>query len=241
MKSNTEDQLRPLECSIGYQFKNRDLLVEALTHKSFVNEVEGRTDKDNQRLEFFGDAVIGLFVSAELLERFPLIGEGKLSKIRASLVDEETLAGLAKSIMLGSFLRLGRGEEKTGGRDKRSVLADAYEALVAAVYLDGGLPAAQHMIEKDFRPLLEESVDRVGGKDYKTQFQELAQELCGIPPRYLLEETTGPPHDRRFTVAVFVGDSGMGKGVGKSKKEAEQAAAREGLTRLRMEYPAKVQ
>jgi len=240
MKSNEEDQLQSLECSIGYQFKNRDLLVEALTHKSFVNEVEGRTDKDNQRLEFFGDAVIGLVVSAELLERFPQVGEGKLSKIRASLVDEETLACLAKKIMLGAYLRLGRGEEKTGGRDKRSVLADAYEALVAAVYLDGGLPAAQRLLEKDFWQLLEESVDRIGGKDYKTQFQELAQEVYGILPRYLMEDATGPPHDRRFTVVAFVGDSDMGKGVGKSKKEAEQAAAMEGLARLRMECPAKV-
>jgi ribonuclease III len=238
MKSE-EDRLRPLECSIEYQFKNRDLLVEALTHKSFVNEVEGRSDKDNQRLEFFGDAVIGLVVSAELLERFPDIAEGKLSKLRASLVDEETLAQLANNIRLGTYLRFGRGEEKTGGRDKRSVLADAYEALVAAIYLDGGLPAAQRMIEKDFRLLLEQSTDRIGGKDYKTQFQELAQERYGIPPRYLLMDTAGPPHDRIFTVAVLVGDSGMGQGVGKSKKEAEQAAAKEALERLRVENFAK--
>jgi ribonuclease-3 len=239
MKVNEDDMLRELECAIGYRFKNRELLFEALTHKSFVNEAEGRQDKDNQRLEFFGDAVIGLFVSAELLERFPNVDEGKLSKIRASLVDEETLGRLAKNIMLGKHLRLGRGEEKTGGRDKQSVLADAYEALVAAVYLDGGLDAAQRMVENQFRPLLDESTDRIGGKDYKTQFQELVQELHGIPPRYLLEDTSGPPHDRLFTVATFVGDGCMGKGVGKSKKEAEQAAAREGLARLRMEYPTK--
>jgi ribonuclease-3 len=239
MKVNEDEMLHILECTIDYRFKKRELLLEALTHKSFVNEAEGRQDKDNQRLEFFGDAVIGLFVSAELLERFPTVGEGKLSKIRASLVDEETLARLAKSIMLGKHLRLGRGEEKTGGRDKQSVLADAYEALVAAVYLDGGLDAAQRMVENQFRPLLDESTDRVGGKDYKTQFQELVQELHGIPPRYLLEDTSGPPHDRLFTVATFVGDGCMGKGVGRSKKEAEQAAAREGLARLRMEYPDK--
>ncbi len=240
MKSKEDNMYYALEGAIGYRFRNRELLFEALTHKSFVNEAEGRQEKDNQRLEFFGDAVIGLFVSAELLERFPTVGEGKLSKIRASLVDEETLAGLARRVMLGTYLRFGRGEEKSGGRDKQSVLADAYEALVAAVYLDGGLPAAQSMVERDFRPLLDESTERVSGKDYKTQFQELAQELSGIPPRYLLEDTSGPPHERLFTVAAFVGDGYMGKGAGKSKKEAEQAAAREGLAKLRMKHPPKV-
>ncbi|MEI8355908.1 MAG: putative dsRNA-binding protein, partial [Deltaproteobacteria bacterium] len=142
--------------------------------------------------------------------------------------------------MLGRYLRLGRGEEKTGGRDKQSVLADAYEALVAAVYLDGGLPAAESMVARDFRPLLDESTERLSGKDYKTQFQELAQELSGFPPRYLLEETSGPPHERLFTVAAFVSDACMGKGAGRSKKEAEQAAAREGLVNLRIVHPPQV-
>jgi ribonuclease-3 len=240
IKSKEDNLYAALEGAIGYQFGNRELLFEALTHKSFVNEAEDKRGKDNQRLEFFGDSVIGLFVSAELLQRFPDVAEGKLSKIRASLVDEETLAGLARRVLLGRYLRLGRGEEKTGGREKQSVLADAYEALVAAVYLDGGLHAAQGMVERDFRPLLDESTERVSGKDYKTRFQELVQGLSGVPPRYILEDTSGPPHERLFTVSAFVGDDCMGRGEGKSKKEAEQAAAREGLAKLRVESPSRV-
>jgi ribonuclease-3 len=238
MASANNDQLLELENALGYRFANRDFLLEALTHKSFVHESGEESDRDNQRLEFFGDAVIGFFVSAKLLERFPEVREGRLSKIRASLVNEKTLAHLAGSIMLGRYLRLGRGEEKTGGREKHSVLADAYEALVAAVYLDGGQDAAGRLVEKHFGPLMAQNADKFGGKDYKTRLQEVVQEMYGNPPRYSLESESGPPHERIFAVAVSAGDKHLGKGIGKSKKEAEQSAAREALAALAMEMTA---
>jgi len=237
MMTTKKNSLSELERAIGYRFTSKELLLEAVTHKSFVHESGDGKDKDNQRLEFFGDAVLGFFVSAKLLKSFPESGEGELSKVRASLVNEKTLAQLAGDIVLGQFLRLGRGEEKTGGREKNSVLADAYEALVAAVYLDGGAAAAEELLEKHFGPLISENSGRLGGKDYKTRLQEIIQEIHGKPPRYLLENEAGPPHDRVFTVAVFAGDTCMGKGLGKSKKEAEQAAAREAVAGLSVENP----
>jgi ribonuclease-3 len=237
MIMTNQNSLSELERSIGYRFGKKELLLEAVTHKSFVHESGDGNDRDNQRLEFFGDAVLGFFVSAKLLERFPGWGEGELSKVRASLVNEKTLAQLAGEIVLGKFLRLGRGEEKTGGREKNSVLADAYEALVAAVYLDGGAAAAEGLVEKHFGPLMSEASGRFGGKDYKTRLQEIIQEIQGKPPRYVLENESGPPHDRVFTVAVFAGEECMGKGLGKSKKQAEQAAAREALAALSVTNP----
>jgi ribonuclease-3 len=237
MVTTNQNSLPELERAIGYRFGKKELLLEAVTHKSFVHESGDGGDRDNQRLEFFGDAVLGFFVSAKLLERFPESGEGELSKVRASLVNEKTLAQLAGGIVLGKFLRLGRGEEKTGGREKNSVLADAYEALVAAVYLDGGADAAEELVEKHFGPLMSENSGRFGAKDFKTRLQEIIQEIQGKPPRYVLENETGPPHDRVFKVAVFAGDKCMGKGSGKSKKEAEQAAAREAVAGLSVKNP----
>jgi ribonuclease-3 len=237
MTMTNQNSLSELERSIDYRFGKKELLLEAVTHKSFVHESGDVKDRDNQRLEFFGDAVLGFLVSAKLFERFPESGEGELSKVRASLVNEKTLARLAGGIALGKFLRLGRGEEKTGGREKNSVLADAYEALVAAVYLDGGAGVADELVEKHFGPLMSENSGRFGGKDYKTRLQEIVQEIQGKPPRYVLENESGPPHDRVFTVAVFAGEKCIGKGLGKSKKEAEQAAAREAVTRLRVTNP----
>ncbi len=232
-----DNTVSELERTIGYRFQNTELLLEALTHKSFVHESGEERDRDNQRLEFFGDAVLGFFVSAKLLELFPEVREGKLSKIRASLVNEKTLAHLAGCIGLGRFLRLGRGEEKTGGREKHSVLADAYEALIAALYLDGGTDAACRLVEMHFGPLMTENAERFGGKDYKTQLQEIVQEMYGKPPCYHLESEAGPPHERIFSVLVSAGEEQLGKGVGKSKKEAEQCAAHEALERLVVAKP----
>ena len=232
MKIVNDNHIPEVEDSIGYRFGKKELLVEALTHSSFVNESADVGVRDNQRLEFFGDAVLGFFISWKLLELFPAAGEGNLSRIRASLVNEKTLANLADCIHLGRYLRLGRGEEKTGGRKKHSLLADAYEALVAAVYLDGGASAAQSLVERHFEPLMRQSSETISGRDYKTRLQEAMQEMHGKPPRYVLESESGPPHDRIFTVAVFADDMCRGKGTGKSKKEAEQAAAREALDGL---------
>ncbi len=237
-RNNIPNAFSDLEKAIGYRFVNGDFLLEALTHRSYVHESGDSRDKDNQRLEFFGDAVIGFHVSAKLLDMFPEAGEGELSKIRAFLVSEKCLARLARAIDLGKYLRLGRGEEKTGGREKSSVLADAYEAVVAAVYLDGGAVAARELVERDFGPMLADGAELYPAKDYKTRLQETVQEMFGSPPRYVLESQAGPPHDRIFSVAVLAGEKRIGEGTGKSKKEAEQAAARVALAFLRAETTA---
>jgi ribonuclease III len=232
MESDKTRMFAQLEEALGHIFSNEDLLVEALTHRSFVNEARGATIADNQRFEFLGDAVLGLIVGGRLLTLFPGSCEGDLSRSRASLVDESTLAGLAEKLDLGSFLLLGRGEEKTGGRKKRSILADAFEAVTAAVYLDGGLAAAEGFIDRIFGPLLASGGVTVGERDSKTRFQEISQARYGMVPIYLLESVSGPDHEHLFTVAVRVGDKVFGRGIGKSKKEAEQEAASAALARF---------
>lgn len=229
MKNRKQANFDTLETSLDYSFGNKALLFEALTHRSYVNESRERGLKDNQRLEFFGDSVLGLLVSRRLMELLPGSGEGNLSRIRASMVDEDTLAGLAGEIRLGEYLRLGRGEDKTGGRSKKSILADAFEALTAAVYLDGGFDAAASFVDSFFGPLFERCLGDAVGRDYKTRLQELSQSLFGITPAYVHEEAAGPDHDRVFTATVRVGEESFGTGTGKSKKEAEQEAAREGI------------
>jgi ribonuclease-3 len=231
------DILSELERAIGYAFSNRRLLYEALTHRSFVNETGDKSAKDNERLEFFGDAVIDFFLSDQLFERFPDSREGELTRIRASLVDEESMAQLAARIDLGRYLRLGRGEIKSGGRGKKSILADAYEALVAAVYLDGGAEQVKRIVEAHFSPLMERHAAGTVSRDYKTEFQQMAQGKLGAAPKYVLKETAGPDHERFFTVETFVGKECLGEGSGRSKKEAEQAAARKGLARLKTAAP----
>lgn len=217
---------------INYVFTDKSLLIEALTHPSFVNESGGTVRRDNQRLEFLGDAVVGLVLSHELFNRFPDSREGELTKMRASLVDEASLAILAKAIDLGAQLWLGRGEEKSGGRNKPSLLADAYEALLAAVYLDGGIEPATAIIKNHFAPLMEKGNIRTSGRDFKTEFQELAHQVRALAPRYVLQGVSGPDHQRIFSVAAFIGEELMGEGLAKSKKEAEQAAARQGIAAL---------
>lgn len=232
MDNQHNDILAELESAIDYRFANRALLDEAVTHRSFFNEAADRKVKDNERLEFFGDAVIDFFLSRTLLDRFPHSREGDLTRIRASLVGEENLGNLARRIGLGRYLRLGRGEEKSGGREKRSILADAYEALIAAVYLDGGASPVQRLVAAHFGPLLETGALPAIGRDCKTEFQELAQSLYCAVPRYVHNEPEGPDHARLFSVRVFVGEECLGEGVGTTKKEAEQEAARAGLERL---------
>jgi ribonuclease III len=222
MNNRDDDSFASLEEKLGYRFCDRSLLEEALTHRTFVNEAGG---KDNQRLEFFGDAVLDFLLSDMLLVQFPTSREGELTRIRAALVDETSLATIAAALDLGSFLRLGRGEEKGGGREKRSLLADAFEAVLAALYLDGGIDAARSVVSHQFKPLFG-SAEVLGGRDFKTDLQERARLVRGELPRYQLKEVTGPDHDRRFTVQIFLGDELMGEGTGRSKKEAEQAAAR---------------
>jgi ribonuclease-3 len=240
MHAQREKMLEGLESTIGYRFNNRQLLAEALTHRSFINEAREPGLRDNQRLEFFGDAVLSLLISSRLLDLFPASCEGNLSKARAALVDEATLANLAEGICLGECLSLGRGEEKTGGRKKKSVLADAFEALVAAVYLDGGIDGAKLLVDRFFGPLMESGKIHGVARDHKTRFQELSQALYGIVPLYRVENISGPDHDRLFTVVACVGQKSFGKGSGRTKKEAEQSAAREALAGIEREKAVEI-
>ena len=227
--TKANDSLTQIERALGYGFRDRALLEEALTHRTFVNEAGG--GKDNQRLEFFGDSVLDFLLSDLLLVRFPTSREGELTRIRAALVDEGSLARIASGLDLGSSLRLGRGEEKGGGREKRSLLADAFEALLAALYLDGGIEEARRVVQEQFAPLLETG-DGLAGRDFKTSLQERARLERGQLPRYQLKQVSGPDHDRHFTVEIYLGDDLMGEGEGRTKKEAEQAAAGAAWARL---------
>jgi ribonuclease-3 len=228
---NQDSPYGGLEKSVGYCFRDHSLLKEALTHRSRANEVSGGLP-DNQRLEFLGDSILGFLVGRELFLRHPDWKEGELSRLRSALVDEGNLARLARTLELGSFLDLGKGEEASGGREKKSLLADAYEALVAAIYLDGGMQSVQRVVKSQFGPLLEASAPAGLTRDYKTELQEFTQSSLGTMPRYELLESVGPDHDRTYRVAVMVQDVVAGEGDGRSKKAAQQAAAREALTKL---------
>lgn len=218
----TKDPERRLLNAVAYKFRDRHLLLEALTHRSFVNEAEGPDTRDNERFEFLGDAVLDLVVSTELMERFPKAREGELSRMRAAIVHEAGLAALARRIHLGSALRLGRGEERSGGRERDSILSDAFEALVAAVYLDGGYERAAEVL----RPLLDlEAGLRLAATDPKTELQQRYQAGRKLTPRYRLVGAEGPEHDKRFVVEVLVDEAVVGTGEGRSKKQAEQRAA----------------
>lgn len=231
MQNDSENRYALLEERVGYIFKKRQLLAEALTHPSYANEAKGGAE-DNQRLEFFGDAIVSFFISNQLYLSFPEAREGELTKLRAAIVDEAALARVALALDLGSFLSLGRGEERSGGREKSSVLADALEALVAAVYLDGGVTAARKVVSKLFAPsLVDASINR-GQLDYKTELQELVQSRFSSPPQYMQRSIEGPDHSRSYTYEVIVNGAVAGVGSGGSKKSAQQAAAREALAAL---------
>jgi ribonuclease-3 len=218
-----------LERALGVRFRDPDLLKVSLTHRSFAFEqASGIT---NERLEFLGDAVLGLVVTDLAYRRFPHLAEGELAKLRAATVNMVTLAEIARALRLGEELLLGRGEELSGGRDKTSILADAMEAVLGAIYVDRGLGQASDVIERLFWPRMAAYARGEGGRDYKTGLQELAAQDIGSIPQYrVLEE--GPDHDKRFTATVFLGGEPYGSGRGRSKKEAEQEAAREAFDRL---------
>lgn len=206
-----------------------DLLERALTHRSFAYENGGLPT--NERLEFLGDSVLGLVITEALYRRHPDLPEGQLAKLRASVVNMRALADVARSIDIGAHVRLGRGEETTGGRDKSSILADTFEALVGAVYLEHGLDGAVLVLHKLFDPLLTEAASRGAGLDWKTSLQELtAAELLGVP-EYVVNES-GPDHMKTFTAVVKVGGVEYGAGEGRSKKEAEQYAAEAAWTKI---------
>lgn len=224
--------LSELEEAIGYRFANRRLLSEAFIHSSYTAVATRRGIPDNQRLKFFGDSVLGFLLTSWLLELLPKSGEGELSRRKASLLNTATLAELARQLNLGRYLLLSYGEEKTGGRLKKTVLAAAFEALVAAVYLDGGNSSADNFVKRLFVPFLAGKAHGTDREDYKTRLQELAHSLRCMPPFYILDKITGPDHNLCFSVTVMFGDECFAKGSGKTRQEAEQQAAREGLVLL---------
>jgi ribonuclease III len=207
----------------------------ALTHRSYAFERE--LAETNERLEFLGDAVLGLVVTDLAYRRFPDLPEGELAKLRAATVNMITLADVARDLGLGEEVLLGKGEEQSGGRDKTSILADAMEAVLGAVYLDRGLDAARQLIERLFWPRMAAYVRGEGDRDYKTGLQELAAQDRGLVPQYRVSEQ-GPDHAKEFTATVFLEGQQYGSGSGRSKKEAEQRAARQAYTRLLSEEPA---
>jgi ribonuclease III len=220
-----------IEYRAGYRFRNRAILAEALTHRSYVNESPAGT-ADNERLEFLGDAVLGFVVSSLLMERYPRLREGELSRLRASLVGEVALSRISVEVGLGDALILGKGEEKTGGRSRPSILAGVFEAVVAALYLDGGIDVAARFIRQIFEPLVEETGSRLS-RDRKTELQELVQATTGTVPRYAVTDVTGPEHEPQYTVSVSVDGELVASGVGRNRKAAEQEAAKDALERLR--------
>jgi ribonuclease-3 len=228
--------LDALQSALNYQFRNSRLLEEALTHKSFVNEQRTAAASDNERLEFLGDAVLSLVVSEQLATLLPQSPEGALSKHKARLVSESMLAGVAKRLKLGSYLRLGRGEELSKGREKESLLADAVEAVIAAVHLDGGLEASRRVVARLFMQEFSQVASqrhRPGEDDYKTQVQEWCQRRFDSLPSYAVVRESGPDHDKVFEVEVSVNGEVVGRGTGRSKKEAEQSAAKQALLEAR--------
>jgi ribonuclease III len=221
-----------LEQQIQYFFKNKDFLVESLQHSSWVNENPEKNLRDNERLEFLGDAVVNLVVATCLMDKFPDLNEGDLSRIRANLVNETQLADLARNLGLGPFLLLGKGELLTNGREKNSILADAFEAVMAAVYLDGGFDAAFGVVKKCFDPLLIDAVSPKSNLDFKSRLQEIVQTRQTEMPEYKIFKENGPDHDKTFHVKIEVFNI-VAVGVGKSKKMAEQDAARAALELLK--------
>lgn len=224
---NYEKNLEDFEKKINYTFKEKNLLFVALSHSSFANE-KRKLRHSNERLEFLGDSVLSIVVSQYLFEHFTHLPEGELTKIRASLVCEKSLYEFAKEIDLGEHLFLGKGEENTGGRERTSILADAFEAVIAAVFLDGGLEAAKKHILR-FIPKDIDSRKSVSFSDHKTILQEIIQKNPEEKVEYKLVGQSGPDHNKAFKVQVCLNSNVIGTGIGKSKKEAEQMAAKEAL------------
>ena len=223
-----------IEQNLHYRFNAKSLLEEALRHSSFVNEQADPDLRDNERLEFLGDAVLNLIIGHILMQRYPDLKEGDLSRTRANLVNESKLAKIARSINLGSNILLGKGEIQTKGSEKNSILADTFEAIIAAIYLDGGFNAAFRIIEANFLPFLDRHLPADNHHDYKSKLQEVAQEQQGTIPQYTVIREEGPDHDKTFWIALKVFDI-EAHGSGKSKKMAEQDAARKALEILNKE------
>jgi ribonuclease III len=226
------DEFDELQARIGYRFRDRGLLEHALTHKSRAAEDASGGVADNESLEFLGDAVLGLVVVDALFRQYPHYSEGQKSKIKAAVVSTQSLARHAEEMRLGDHLILGRGEEKTGGRFKQALLADAYEALIAAIYLDGGIEAAAAFLKRELKDAIDAGSAQTFARDYKSALQERLQALGRGLPEYRIAGEAGPDHRKLFSIEVVVHGDVLGAATGKAKKEAEQEAARLALEKL---------
>lgn len=218
----------------NYSFVNKKLLKLALTHSSYANEMKRNNYENNERLEFLGDAVLDMVVSEYMYSKFPYMLEGELTKLRAAVVCEASLAGLARNISLGNYLLLGKGEESTGGRNRDSILADTYEAVIGAITMDGGVEQASKYILNFLVPELEKTKNNFHTLDCKTHLQEVIQKTSKMPLNYRIVDEHGPDHNKIFVAEVSHGTKVLGKGQGKSKKEAEQIAAHDALKNMKI-------
>lgn len=217
-----------LETKLNYKFKNIGLLENALVHSSYANEMKGAMHS-NERLEFLGDSVLSIIVSEHIYKKYPDMPEGELTRLRASLVCEKSLCAFSRELCIGDYLKLGKGEDKNGGRERDSILADAFEAVLAAIYLDVGMDAARKHVTATVLRDLKHHCDEDAFKDYKTNLQEIIQRNPEENVTYVLISESGPDHDKSFTVEVRLNSNTIGSGVGKSKKQAEQMAAKQAL------------
>lgn len=232
-RSGQNPDLAGLEENLGYSFRDRGLLLEALTHKSFYHENRDRASSYNERLEFLGDSVIGLIIVESLFHLRPRHSESILAKMKSYLVCESVLAEIAGTVSLRDYVLLGKGEESSGGREKKSILSDALEAVVGAVYLDAGYEKTRGIVLDFFRTKMEKAVETGEFFDYKTELQEKTQFLCGALPEYRVVKQQGKEHKRIFTVAVYLDGKELGLASGGRKKEAEARAAKKALEKLR--------
>jgi len=217
---------------IGYVFVNYSIFQESLTHKSYSNEQNGRVVPHNERLEFLGDAILDMIISHKIFVDYADLPEGELTRIRAEVVSEVGLARVGRRLEISECLRLGRGELRTGGRDKDSLIANVLEALIGAVYCDGGFEPVQQMVLRLFETSIDQAFQSKSGIDFKTRLQELMQARFGSPPEYRLAHAEGPDHHRRYTIEVWHAGHSIGQGSGRSKKVAAQQAALQALAAL---------
>lgn len=225
MSNDPISNLTPFQEHIGYHFRDQGLFLRALTHPSYVNEHSEDEIGDNQRLEFLGDAVLDFVAGAWVYRHYPEFDEGRMTRLRASLVRTETLAQFARQVGIGEVLRLGHGEEEAGGRERDANLCDAFEAVTGALYLDGGLAAAEAFIEPLIGPVAETTLDAEADLDAKSRLQEWSQAELGITPRYRIVAEKGPDHAKTFVAEALLGKEVVGRGEGRSKQASEQAAA----------------
>jgi ribonuclease-3 len=227
------DSLNILEKNLKIKFQNRQLLKEALTHRSYLNEAGERGLCSNERLEFLGDAILSFVISEWIFKEFPHYPEGNLTSLRSNLVKTESLAKIGKSFNLGKFLFLSKGEKEEGGDKNPTLLANAFEAIIGAIFLDQGIETIKNFIKKNFKNLLKTLVSKGEFKDFKSLFQEKAQAKNRITPHYKVIDEKGPDHAKIFTVGVYLGEKLTAKGIGKNKQEAEENAAKNALKKIK--------